>query len=95
MHAADDAVRVPSYLDVDAVVAAAVDNGARFVHPGYGFLSERAPFAAALEAAGVHLVGPSAEVMAQMGRKDAARDLAVAAGVPGRADRRGRRSRCS
>ena len=82
VHAADDAVRVPSYLDVDAVVAAAVDNGARFVHPGYGFLSERAPFAAALEAAGVHLVGPSAEVMEQMGRKDAARDLAVAAGVP-------------
>ncbi len=82
VHAADDAVRVPSYLDVDAVVAAAVDSGARFVHPGYGFLSERAPFAAALEAAGVHLVGPSAAVMEQMGRKDAARELAVAAGVP-------------
>ena len=82
VHAADDAVRVPSYLDVGAVVAAAVDSGARFVHPGYGFLSERAPFAAALEAAGVHLVGPSAAVMEQMGRKDAARELAVAAGVP-------------
>jgi len=82
VRAADDAVRVPSYLDIDAVVAAAVDSGARFVHPGYGFLSERAPFAAALEAAGVHLVGPSAAVMEQMGRKDAARELAVAAGVP-------------
>ncbi|MGH3346498.1 MAG: acetyl/propionyl/methylcrotonyl-CoA carboxylase subunit alpha [Nocardioides sp.] len=82
VHAADDAVRVPSYLDVEAVVAAAVDSGARFVHPGYGFLSERAPFAAALEAAGVHLVGPPAAVMEQMGRKDAARELAVAAGVP-------------
>jgi 3-methylcrotonyl-CoA carboxylase alpha subunit/acetyl-CoA/propionyl-CoA carboxylase biotin carboxyl carrier protein len=82
VHAADDAVRVPSYLEVDAVVAAAVDNGARFVHPGYGFLSERAEFAEALEAAGVRLVGPSASVMRQMGRKDAARELAVGAGVP-------------
>ena len=82
VHAADSAVRVPSYLDVDAVVAAAVDSGARFVHPGYGFLSERAPFAAAVEKAGLTLVGPSAEVMEQMGRKDAARELAVAAGVP-------------
>jgi acetyl-CoA/propionyl-CoA carboxylase, biotin carboxylase, biotin carboxyl carrier protein len=82
VHAADDAVRVTSYLDVHAVVAAAVDNGARFVHPGYGFLSERAEFAEALETAGVRLVGPSASVMKQMGRKDAARELAVAAGVP-------------
>ncbi len=82
VHAADDAVRVPSYLDVEAVVAAAVGSGARFVHPGYGFLSERAAFASALEEVDVHLVGPSAAVMAQMGRKDAARELAVAAGVP-------------
>ncbi len=82
VHAADDAVRVASYLDVDAVVAAVVENGARFVHPGYGFLSERAELAEALETAGVRLVGPSASVMKQMGRKDAARELAVAAGVP-------------
>ncbi|GAA1477537.1 acetyl-CoA carboxylase biotin carboxylase subunit [Nocardioides aestuarii] len=82
VHAASDAVRVPSYLDVDAVVAAAVESGADAVHPGYGFLSERADFASALEAAGVTLVGPSAAVMEQMGRKDAARELAVAAGVP-------------
>ena len=81
-HAADEAVRVESYLDVDEVVAAAVAVGADAVHPGYGFLSERAAFAAALEAAGVTLVGPSARVMEQMGRKDAARELAVAAGVP-------------
>ena len=82
VHAADDAVRVASYLDVDAVVAAAREVGADVVHPGYGFLSERAGFAAALEAAGITLVGPSAAVMEQMGRKDAARELAVAAGVP-------------
>ncbi|MDN4161270.1 ATP-binding protein [Nocardioides abyssi] len=82
VRAADDAVRVGSYLDVDEVVAAAVAVGADAVHPGYGFLSERSAFAAALEAAGVTLVGPSAQVMEQMGRKDLARDIAVAAGVP-------------
>ncbi len=79
---ADEAVRVESYLDVDAVVAAARQVGADAIHPGYGFLSERAEFARAVEAAGLKLVGPSADVMDEMGRKDAAREIAVAAGVP-------------
>lgn len=82
VRAADEAVQVPSYLDVDAVVSAALATGADVVHPGYGFLSERAPFAAALARAGVALAGPSAAVMELMGRKDAAREVAVEAGVP-------------
>jgi acetyl-CoA/propionyl-CoA carboxylase biotin carboxyl carrier protein len=80
--AADEAVRVSSYLDIDAVVGAAVAAGADAVHPGYGFLSERAAFARALEEAGIALVGPSADVMDAMGRKDHAREIAVRAGVP-------------
>ena len=80
--ALEHSIEVPSYLDVDAVVAAAREAGADAVHPGYGFLSERASFASALEDAGITLVGPTAAVMEQMGRKDAARQIAVAAGVP-------------
>lgn len=82
VRACDEAVAVPSYLDIEAVVARARAHGCWAVHPGYGFLSERAEFAAALEAAGLVLVGPSALVMEQMGRKDAARELAIKAGVP-------------
>jgi 3-methylcrotonyl-CoA carboxylase alpha subunit/acetyl-CoA/propionyl-CoA carboxylase biotin carboxyl carrier protein len=80
--AADEAVRVDGYLDIEAVVAAAIASGADAIHPGYGFLSERAAFASAVEAAGLRLVGPSAAVMESMGRKDHAREIAARAGVP-------------
>jgi len=81
-RAADEALWVPSYLYVDGVVAAAQEAGADAIHPGYGFLSERAAFASTVEEAGLTLVGPTADVMEAMGRKDHAREIAVKAGVP-------------
>ena len=71
-----------SYLNIDAVIGAARDAGADAIHPGYGFLSERAEFARAVEKAGIIFVGPRAEVMSQLGDKIAARKIAVAADVP-------------
>ena len=84
MHAelADDVVEVGSYLDSTALVAAATGAGADAVHPGYGFLSERAEFAVAVRAAGLRWVGPPPEAMRLLGDKLAAREVAEAAGVP-------------
>ena len=58
-----------SYLNVDAIVAACKATGAQAVHPGYGFLSEKTYFAAALEAAGVKFIGPPASAIGAMGDK--------------------------
>jgi acetyl-CoA carboxylase, biotin carboxylase subunit len=71
-----------SYLDVDAILAAAGQAGAEAVHPGYGFLAENPGFAAAVLDAGLTWVGPSPESMAQMGDKINARNLMERAGVP-------------
>jgi acetyl-CoA carboxylase biotin carboxylase subunit len=71
-----------SYLNVDAVVAAARAVGADAVHPGYGFLSESPRLAEACERAGIVFVGPTAEQLAVVGDKLAARRHAVDAGIP-------------
>ncbi len=80
---ADEAVHLSTgYLDGDAIIAAARASGADAVHPGYGFLSENAAFAAAVEAAGLTWVGPSPGTIKAMGDKLEAKRRAVDAGVP-------------
>ncbi|MBB5518486.1 ATP-binding protein [Amphiplicatus metriothermophilus] len=71
-----------SYLDIEAIIAAAKKVGADAIHPGYGFLSERAAFAEACEKAGIAFVGPPASAIAAMGDKAEARRRMSAAGVP-------------
>ena len=70
-----------SYLDIEAIVAACRSTGADAVHPGYGFLSERAAFAVALEAAGVTFIGPNPRAIEAMGDKITSKTLAAEAGV--------------
>jgi geranyl-CoA carboxylase alpha subunit len=85
---ADEAVRIgrspakDSYLNIDALLAAAKAAGADAVHPGYGFLSENAAFAQACVQAGLVFIGPPAAAIAAMGNKARAKTLMEAAGIP-------------
>ncbi len=85
---ADEAVRIggsepsQSYLNIEAAIAAAKETGADAVHPGYGFLSERADFAKAYAEAGLIFVGPPADAIAAMGDKAESKRRMIEAGVP-------------
>jgi acetyl-CoA carboxylase biotin carboxylase subunit len=92
VRVADEAIHIgpppsaESYLRIDKIIDAARRTGAEAIHPGYGFLSENADFARAVEDAGLVLVGPPASAMQLMGSKTSARQVAQAAGalvVPG------------
>ena len=85
---ADDAIHIgaapaaESYLDGDRIIEAAKASGAEAIHPGFGFLSENADFAEAVEKAGLIWVGPKAKTIREMGLKDEAKRIAEDAGVP-------------
>ncbi len=89
---ADEAVHIgpadsqESYLSIERILDAARSRGAQAIHPGYGFLSESAEFAAACETASIKFIGPSAQSIRKLGSKTQARNLAIEAGarvVPG------------
>ena len=85
---ADESVYIPrddplaSYLDIEAIVAAAKDVGADAVHPGYGFLAENPTFAKRLSEEGITFIGPSSEVLQLLGDKITAREAMSKAGLP-------------
>jgi acetyl-CoA/propionyl-CoA carboxylase biotin carboxyl carrier protein len=70
------------YLNIEAIISAALQSGAEAIHPGYGFLAENAGFAQACKEAGLVFIGPPASAMEAMGEKISARNYAIGAGVP-------------
>ncbi|MGO1774686.1 MAG: acetyl/propionyl/methylcrotonyl-CoA carboxylase subunit alpha, partial [Agrococcus casei] len=81
-HALPGTSAAQTYLDMDALLAAAKRSGADAVHPGYGFLSESAQFASAVEQAGLIWIGPTPASITRLGDKVASRQLAVQVGAP-------------
>ena len=79
---ADEVFEVTGYLDIPSILQAAKNSGAEFIHPGYGFLSERPAFARAVEEMGLVFIGPLAETMELMGGKISAKQLATQEKVP-------------
>ena len=73
---------VQAYLDVEGIVALAAEKGVDFIHPGYGFLSENPDLPRACQRHGITFVGPSVDILEQLGDKTAARRLAEKAGIP-------------
>jgi acetyl-CoA carboxylase biotin carboxylase subunit len=71
-----------AYLDIDQIVQAAKKTGCQAIHPGYGFLSERADFSQACEEAGLVFIGPEADCIARLGNKNQAREVMKSAGLP-------------
>ena len=88
VHLADDAVRIgpgpvgESYLNPNLILQAATASGAESIHPGYGFLSENAAFAGAVENAGLVFIGPTREAIDVMGNKAESKRRMIEAGVP-------------
>ena len=88
VHLADDAVRIgpgpvgESYLVPELILQAAASSGAESIHPGYGFLSENAAFAEAVESAGLVFIGPTREAIDVMGNKAESKRRMIEAGVP-------------
>ncbi len=81
-HLLGGAAPAESYLNIERILAVAAAAGANAIHPGYGFLSENADFAAAVTGAGLTWIGPPPEAIVQMGDKLSARKAAEAAGCP-------------
>ncbi len=73
---------IEAYLDIDGIIGVALDAKVDAIHPGYGFLAENPEFAEACAEAGLIFIGPSPEVMRQLGNKVDARRIAVQAGAP-------------
>ena len=88
VEVADEAIHLPgeslaeTYLNSDAIIAAAKSSGAQAIHPGYGFLSERAEFASTVKQAGLVWIGPPPEAISTMGDKISARSKMMESGVP-------------
>jgi pyruvate carboxylase len=73
---------VQAYLQGEEIIKIALQHGVNMIHPGYGFLSENAEFARAVEKAGLIFIGPSGDVIDSLGDKVSARNFAIKAGVP-------------